>query len=43
MKMSLGSKIKKAYNDYITKLSKINQEEFGSKGLDCCELNKKKK
>ncbi len=43
MKKSLGNKIKTAYYNYITKLSKINEEEFGSKGLDCCELNKKKK
>ncbi len=41
--MSLKEKIKKAYNNYITKLSEINKEEFGGKGLDCCELNKNKK
>ncbi len=35
-------KIKKMYNDYITRLSKTNEKEFGKKGLDCCELNKKK-
>ncbi len=43
MKVSLKTKIKNAYNNYITKLSKINEEEFGGKGLDCCELNKNKK
>ncbi len=38
--MKLFDKIKKSYKRYIEKLAKINNEEFGKGGLDCCELNK---
>ncbi len=41
--MKLFDKIKKSYNNYINKLAKINSEEFGKGGLDCCEVNKKNK
>ncbi len=39
--MKITDKIKKSYNKYIEKLAKINKDEFGKGGLDCCELNKK--
>lgn len=41
--MKIIEKIKKAYQNYIKKLSKINKEEFGDskKGLECCDINKK--
>ncbi len=39
--MKIIDKVKKMYNDYINNLSKINEKEFGDKGLDCCDLNKK--
>ncbi len=35
-------KLKKIYTNYINRLSETNEKEFGKKGLDCCELNKKK-
>ncbi len=35
-------KIKKICKNYIDRLSATNEKEFGNKGLDCCELNKKK-
>lgn len=41
--MKIFDKIKKSYNNYINKLAKINEEEFGKGGLDCCELNETKK
>ncbi len=41
--MKIIDKIKMAFNSYIKKLEKINKEEFGNGGLDCCELNKKGK
>ncbi len=41
--MSILVKIKKGINNYIARLEKSNKEEFGTKGLDCCELNKKGK
>ncbi len=40
--MKMIEKLKKAYDNYLKKLAKINQEEFGKDGLDCCELNKDK-
>ncbi len=38
--MSLISKCKEVYNNYIKRLEKINKEEFDEGELDCCELNK---
>ena len=33
-------KIKKSWNAFLVRLSKENQEQFGSKRADCCDLNK---
>jgi len=33
-------KLKKKLNEFIEKLAKANQSEFGNKKLDCCQLNK---
>lgn len=41
--MKFIEKIKKSFNSYLRKLEKSNKKEFGSGGLDCCELNKKGK
>ncbi len=40
--MKLIDKIKNSYNSYLEKLAKINQNEFGKDGLDCCDINKDK-
>ncbi len=37
--MKLFKKLKAKYNNYINNLAKINEKEFGGKGLDCCGLN----
>ena len=36
-------KLKKRINEFIEKLAKANESEFGSKKLDCCQLNKAQK
>ncbi len=41
--MNIIEKIKKGYRNYINKLAKNNEKEFGKGSLDCCELNKKGK
>jgi len=33
-------KIKKSWNAFLERLTKENQEQFGSKRADCCDLNK---
>jgi len=36
-------KLKKKLNEFIEKLAKANESEFGNKKLDCCQLNKTRK
>lgn len=33
--------IKTKWNNYLKKLTKVNQELYGNKKLNCCDLNKK--
>jgi hypothetical protein len=35
--------IKKRWADYLARLAKVNEEIYGTKRLDCCDLNNKKK
>jgi hypothetical protein len=32
--------IKKRWTDYLERLAKVNEEMYGDKRLDCCDLNK---
>lgn len=36
----MNRKIKKSWNAFLVRLAKENQEQFGSKRADCCDLNK---
>ena len=36
------TKLKKAWQEFLARMSKENEEQFGSKRMDCCDLNKKK-
>jgi len=33
--------IRKRWNAYLERLAKVNQELYGNKRLDCCDLNNK--
>lgn len=36
-------KLKKNWKDFLERLAQENEQEFGSKRADCCNLNKKAK
>lgn len=38
--MKLLEQIKQAFNNYLARLGKSNQELFGSGTPDCCKLNR---
>ena len=38
--MKLFEHVKRAFNNYLTRLAKSNQELFGSGAPDCCKLNR---
>lgn len=38
--MKLFAHIKRAFNNYLARLEKSNQELFGSGTPDCCKLNR---
>lgn len=41
--MNIFRSIKKRWNKYLIKLAKSNDAQYGSKRLECCDLNKKNK
>ncbi|WP_409229054.1 LDCC motif putative metal-binding protein [Gudongella sp. SC589] len=36
-------KFKKKLNEFIEKLARANESQFGNRKLDCCSLNKTQK
>ncbi len=41
--MRIFEKFKKAYDNYIERISEINEKEFKGGKLDCCKLNNNEK
>ncbi len=35
------AKLKKSWQEFLVRMAKENQEQYGSKRMDCCDLNKK--
>jgi len=35
--------IQKKWNNYLDRLAKVNQDLYGNKRLDCCDVNQSKK
>lgn len=40
--MTIWKRIKDAFNRYLERLGKENQEMFGNERPDCCTLNRKR-
>ncbi len=41
--MSIWKRIKKAFQNYLSRLEKANKEVLGSGTPDCCKLNSRNK
>jgi len=39
----LFQKMKQAWNRYLSRLAKQNQDSFGNEPLDCCRVGREKK
>jgi hypothetical protein len=39
----IGGSIKSAWMNYLEKLAKANEKNYGHRKLDCCDMNQQKK